>query len=198
MACPQEFRCSLLPACIHGCAALPEADALIANRAGQTVKFDNASGPLSTQRNAAVLSELKRKSGDIDILGKQIALERAIVGSPLILGNKVTLLQDGAATYSAMSAAIRTAHDPINLETYIIEDDEIGRQLADLFLEQQRKGVQVNVIYDSFGNFTTPKTFFERLTNGGIEVIEFNPLNPLTAKKEWQINNRDHRNSVSL
>jgi len=114
------------------------------------VKFDNASGPLSTQRNAAVLSELKRKSGDIDILGKQIALERAIVGSPLILGNKVTLLQDGAATYSAMSAAIRTAHDPINLETYIIEDDEIGRQLADLFLEQQRKGVQVNVIYGQF------------------------------------------------
>jgi len=51
---------------------------------------------------------------------------------------------------------------------------------------------------DSFGDFTTPKTFFERLTNGGIEVIEFNPLNPLTAKKEWQLNNRDHRNSVSL
>ena len=135
---------------VTSCAALPDTDALIANHADQTAKFENASGPLSTQRNAAVLSELKRKSGDIDILEKQIALEQAIVGSPLILGNKVTLLQDGAATYSAMFAAIRKAHDHINLETYIIEDDEIGRQLADLFLEQQRKGVQVNVIYGQF------------------------------------------------
>ena len=94
---------------VTSCAALPDTDALIANQGGQTGRFENASGPLSTQRNAAVLSELKRKSGDIDILGKQIALERAIVGSPLILGNKVTLLQDGAATYSAMFAAIRKA-----------------------------------------------------------------------------------------
>jgi cardiolipin synthase len=80
---------------------------------------------------------LKRKSGDIDILDKQIALEQAIVGSPLTLGNKVTLLQDGAATYAAMFAAIRAARDHINLESYIIEDDEIGQQFADLLLEQQ-------------------------------------------------------------
>ena len=109
-----------------GCATLPDTDALIERHAGQAARFENASGPLSAQRNAAVLAELKRKSGDIDILEKQIALEQAIVGSPLILGNKVTLLQDGAATYAAMFAAIRAARDHINLETYIIGDDEIG------------------------------------------------------------------------
>ena len=117
----------------------------------QAARFENARGPLSAQKSAAILAELKRKSGDIDILEKQIALEQAIVGSPLILGNKVTLLQDGAATYAAMFAAIRKARDHINLETYIIEDDEIGRQFADLLLEQQGRGVQVNVIYDSVG-----------------------------------------------
>lgn len=175
------------------CSALPDANALIARHAGQAARFENASGPLSVQRNAAILGELKHKSGDIDILDKQIALEQAIVGSPLVLGNRVTLLQDGEATYSAMFSAIRKARDHINLETYIIEDDEIGRQFADLLLEQQGRGVQVNVIYDSFGAFNTPKAFFERLSRGGIEVLEFNPLNPLTAKAEWQINNRDHR-----
>jgi cardiolipin synthase len=141
----------------------------------------------------AIVAELKRQSGDIDILDKQIALEQAIVGSPLVVGNKVTLLQDGAATYAAMFAAMRKAQDHVNLETYIIEDDEIGRQFADLLLEQQARGVQVNVIYDSVGAVNTPKAFFERLTNGGIEVLEFNPLNPLAAKKTWLINNRDHR-----
>jgi cardiolipin synthase len=176
-----------------GCATLPDTDALIARHTAQAARFETARGPLSVQKSAAILAQLKRKSGDIDILEKQIALEQAIVGSPLILGNKVTLLQDGAVTYSAMFAAIRRAQDHINLESYIIEDDDIGRQFADLLLEQQGRGVQVNLIYDSVGGFNTPKAFFERLTAGGIEVLEFNPINPLAAKTPWLINNRDHR-----
>ena len=176
-----------------GCATLPDTDALIARHTAQAARFENARGPLSAKKSAAVLAQLKRKSGDIDILEKQIALEQAIVGSPLILGNKITLLQDGAATYAAMFAAIREARDHINLETYIIEDDEIGRQFADLLLEQQGRGVQVNLIYDSFGAFKAPKAFFERLRQGGIAVLEFNPVNPLATKTPWLINNRDHR-----
>ena len=176
-----------------GCATLPDTAALIERHAGQTARFENARGPLSERRSAAVLAELKRRSGDIDILEKQIVLEQAVVGSPLILGNKVTLLQDGAGTYPAMLAAIRSARDHINLETYIIEDDEIGRQFADALLEQQGRGVQVNVIYDSVGGTSTPKAFFDRLKAGGIEVLEFNPINPLKAKTPWLINNRDHR-----
>ena len=176
-----------------GCATLPDTDELIARHAGQTARFENARGPVSAQKSAAILAELKRKSGDLDILDKQIALEQAVVGSPLILGNKVALLQDGVATYAAMFAAIRGAKDHINLESYIIEDDHIGREFADLLLERQRRGVQVNVIHDSFGSIGTPKAFFDRLTQGGIEVLEFNPINPLALKKNWHINHRDHR-----
>jgi cardiolipin synthase len=176
-----------------GCATLPDTDALIERHAGQAARFENASGPLTARKSAAVLAELKRKSGDIDILEKQIALEQAINGSPLILGNRVVLLQNGAATYAAMFAAIRGARDHVNLESFIIEDDETGRQFADLLLEQQGRGVQVNVIYDSVGGISTPKSFFDRLTAGGIEVLEFNPVNPLAAQGPWLINNRDHR-----
>ena len=60
-------------------------------------------------------------------------------------------------------------------------------------MEQQGRGVQVNLIYDSVGGFNTPKAYFKRLTDGGIEVLEFNPINPLAAKSPWLINNRDHR-----
>jgi cardiolipin synthase len=176
-----------------GCATLPDTDGLIARHAGQAARFETASGPISAQRSAAVLAELKRKSGDIDILEKQIALEQAIVDSPLTLGNKVTLLEDGPATYAAMFAAIRAAGDHVNLETYIIEDDEVGRQFADLLLEQQARGIQVNMIYDSIGGMKTPKAFFKRLTDGGIAVLEFNPVNPLSVATPWSINHRDHR-----
>jgi cardiolipin synthase A/B len=176
-----------------GCATLPDTDALIERQTVQAARFESASGPVSARRSAAIVAELKRRSGDLDILDKQIALEQAIVGSPLILGNKVTLLQDGTATYSAMFDAIRGAKDHINLESYIIEDDEIGRQFAELLLEQQSRGVQVNIVYDSVGGFNTPKAFFERLKQGGIAVLEFNPVNPLNVRKQWLVNHRDHR-----
>ncbi len=176
-----------------GCATLPDAAAIIEQHSAQTARFDNAHGPMSAARSAAIVAELKRKSGDIDILDKQIALEQAISGSPLVVGNKVTLLQDGPATYSAMFAAIDRATDNINLETYILEDDDVGRQFADLLLAKRAQGVHVNLIHDSFGSLQTPKAFFDRLAAGGVEVVEFNPVNPLNAGSSWMPNHRDHR-----
>ncbi len=172
---------------------MPDADALIERHSKQAARFKNARGTISARNSAAIVAELKRKSGDIDILDKQIALEQAIVGSPLILGNKVTLLQDGAATYPAMLAAISNARDHINLESYIIDDDEIGQQFAGLLLAKQKVGVQVNVIYDSIGGINTPRAFFEHLSAAGIEVLEFNPVNPFAGNTPWLPNNRDHR-----
>jgi cardiolipin synthase len=183
----------LLGVCLTGCATLPDTAALIARHGAQAARFETASGRVSANKSAALLSELKRQSGDLDILDKQIALEQAISDSPLVLGNKATLLQDGGATYAAMFAAIEQAKDHINLETYIIEDDATGREFANQLLAAQARGVQVNLIYDSVGGFNTPRAFFERLIHAGVAVLEFNPLNPLAAKSAWLINNRDHR-----
>jgi cardiolipin synthase len=44
------------------------------------------------------------------------------------------------------------------------------------------------------GSLNTPRAFFDRLRAGGIQVLEFNPVNPLTShQKAWRLNNRDHR-----
>ena len=178
---------------LSACAMLPDTEALIAHHTGQAAQVDDARGPIPEKKAAAILDRLKQNSGAIDILDKQIALEQSIVGSPLVVGNKVTLLQDGPATYAAMFAAIGQARDHVNLESYIFEDDEVGEQFAQLLLVTQARGVQVNLIYDSVGGFNTPKSFFEQLTRGGVAVLEFNPINPFSVKKAWRPNNRDHR-----
>src|SRR6185369_4317318 len=165
-----------------GCATLPDTQFLSQDYRAQAARFQSAWGPLSAKRSAAIVAELKRTSGDLDILDRQIALEQQI-GGALVVGNKVTLLQDGPATYQAMFAAIGRATDHINVESYIFEDGEVGQQFADLLLERQAHGVQVNVIYDSVGAFATGKPFFDRLTQAGVQVLEFNPVNPLAAKK---------------
>lgn len=139
------------------------------------------------------MAQLKRESGDLDILDRQTVLEQQIGGSALVVGNKVTLLQDGPATYEAMFTAMRGARQSIHLESYIIEDGEVGQQFADLLIERRAAGVQVSLIYDSVGAFATGQPYFERLRLGGVEVLEFNPVNPLLAKKAWAPNHRDHR-----
>jgi cardiolipin synthase len=178
---------------LANCASLPDTQFLSDRYEQQASHFRSAWGPLSEKRSAAIVARLKAASGDLDILDKQTVLEQQIGGSALVVGNKVTLLQDGPATYRAMFAAIRAAKDHINIESYIIEDGEIGQQFAELLLERQSHGVQVNAIYDSVGAFGTGKVFFDRLAQAGVQLVEFNPVNPLKLKKGWAPNHRDHR-----
>jgi len=139
------------------------------------------------------MERLKRSVDPTDILERHTAVVESVTESPLTKGNKVFLLADGQAAYAAMLKAIQNAGDHINLETFIIEDDEVGRRFTDLLLQKQAEGVQVNLIYDSVGSFSTPASFFQRLRDGGIQVVEFNPVNPFKAHGHWLLAHPDHR-----
>ena len=175
------------------CSTLPTIVPDMAPHASRPVQLEGARGPLSAQQSKAILARLESRGEPTNIFDRHLAIEESIVDSPLVVGNKVVLLQDGPATFQAMYNAIRGARDHINMETYIIEDDEVGRKFADELIKKQALGVQVALAYDSVGSISTPKEFFKRLTDSGIKVLEFNPINPMTAKKGWEVNQRDHR-----
>jgi cardiolipin synthase A/B len=124
-----------------------------------------------------------------------IAMEEAI-SAPLIAGNSVRLLVDGPATYKAMFAALEGARESVNVEMFIFDEaSQAGRNLSDLLVETARRGVAINVLYDSLGSGSTPDSMLEKLRTGGIRLCEFNPVNPTRTRtmKFWQ---RDHRKIV--
>lgn len=176
-----------------GCASLPVLVPDLARRPAAAVPLEGAHGPLGPAQSRAILARLAERGQPTDIFERHLALEEAIVGSPLTTGNRVTLLQDGPATYQAMLAAIVSARDHIHLETYILEDDEVGQRFAQALVDKQRAGVQVLLLRDSVGTLRTPAAFFERLAEAGIQVLEFNPVNPAQARGDWELNQRDHR-----
>jgi cardiolipin synthase len=141
----------------------------------------------------AILRRLKKQVGQTGILERQIAIMEEVSGSPLVDGNKATLLVDGPATYAAMEKAIPGARDHINFETFLFADDEEGKRFAALLLGKQAEGVQVNFIYDSVGCWGTPAAFFKRLRDGGIQALEVNPVEPHKGSRESSLINRDHR-----
>ena len=179
----------------YGCATLPNVSEKMdeAQAAQKPPQIVSSKGPLSPKKSKAIIEQLKLKVKPTDILERHLAVVESVTESPLTKGNKVNLLADGLTTYAAMFKAIESAKDHINLESYIIEDDETGRKFADLLLQKQAEGVQVNVIYDSVGSMNTPASYFQRLRDGGIQVVEFNPINPLKARGNWGLTHRDHR-----
>ena len=107
--------------------------------------------------------------------------------------NSSCLAHPPAPANHASPGQFQNAKDHINFETYIFDDDEIGRSFADLLLQKQAEGVQVNLIYDSVGCLNTPSAFFQRLADGGVQTLEFNPINPLKIRTKWLLTHRDHR-----
>lgn len=179
----------------YGCATLPNVSEMIngADSDKEHRQIVSAKGVLSPQKSKAIMERLKKSVDPTDILKHHTAVIESVTTSPLTKGNKVTLLADGPAAYAAMFKVIENAQWEINLESYIIEDDETGRKFADLLLQKRAQGVQVNIIYDSFGSMNTPVSFFQRLLGGGINVVEFNPINPLNSRETWELQHRDHR-----
>ncbi len=176
------------------CATLPDVSTLQQRQAPKaSPAIVLASGALKPAQQNARLERMADKAGATAILDRHLAAEQAISGAPLVAGNKVTLLHDGPLTMRAMMEAIEAARDHVNLETYIIEADEVGQALAELLIRKATAGVRVNFIYDSVGAIGTPAEFFERLRTAGVHVLEYNPINPLKAERGWELNQRDHR-----
>lgn len=182
LACAAACACTVLPAVRNPHEPLP---------AGALPTVTGAHGAMARSASRALMAS-RWKNAYVD--AKALALlEEAATGSPLIAGNKVTLLYDGPQTMAAMTAAIGAARDHINLETYIFDQDAVGLAFAELLMERQRAGVQVHVIYDAVGTLGTPQAFFDRMRDAGIHLVAFNPINPLKLQGAWSPNHRDHR-----
>lgn len=106
------------------------------------------------------------------------SLERAAdraSGTVAVPGNAVRLLFDGPDIYAAMFAQIAAARRRIHFENYIFRDDATGQQFADALIARAQDGIRVRVLYDWLGCFSTPRRFWRRMVDAGVEVRVFGP-----------------------
>lgn len=182
---------------LTACAVAPDGHRILSLSAlkAKPPRVYGTDGPLSAFESRRILEHI----GIDDPLQRHLAIEQAVAENPLVAGNRTRVLRDGAETFPAMFAAIRSAHDHIYLEYYIFEDVNVGRQrLGDLLVKKRRQGVEVDVIYDSYGSSETPSKFFDRLERTGVRIVKYNPLNPLEAVAGYKPNERDHRKILTV
>lgn len=106
-------------------------------------------------------------------------------------GNAATLFNNGTDKFCSLIADISSAREFINLEYYIIDDDETGNAVANALIERAKAGVKVRFIYDHVGSFKVRKRFFRRLAEAGIEAHPFFKVAfpPFGTRINW----RNHR-----
>ena len=113
-------------------------------------------------------------------------------GSPASEGNAVRLLCDARENYPAWREAIAAAKRYILFESYIVEDDAIGREFADLLAERARAGVVVHIIIDWLGCWRA-LSLWKDVRDAGGDVRVFNPPR-LSSPLGWL--SRDHRKTI--
>ncbi|HSQ19749.1 MAG TPA: phospholipase D-like domain-containing protein, partial [Blastocatellia bacterium] len=119
-----------------------------------------------------------------------------VAGAQLIPGNSVRLLRDAEENYPAWLDAIRSAEHSIHFESYIIHDDDIGAEFADLLAAKATEGVRVRVLYDWMGALgKTSRRFWRSLMKAGVDVRCFNPPR-LDSPFGWL--SRDHRKMIAV
>jgi cardiolipin synthase len=109
-------------------------------------------------------------------------------------GNTVALLRDGREAFPAMLEAIEQARSTVLLEFYWFDSDRTGQRFAEALERATERGVEVVVIYDSFGSLDADRGQFARLRQAGAYVLEYNPIAPW--RRHYGLPNllrRDHR-----
>ncbi len=93
-------------------------------------------------------------------------------------GNTMTLLENGEAFFPRVFEVIAQARSSVAIETFILADDEVGRQLQQLLIGAARRGLSSQLVLDGYGSAPLPPDFITALTDAGVVVRWFDPQPP--------------------
>lgn len=110
---------------------------------------------------------------------------------PLLDGNHVEALVDGAQAYPEMLAAIEGARRTVMMASYIFDGKGIGARFVDALAAAVRRGVEVRVLIDDVDARFSRSSAVKPLRRAGVPVAVFNP--PLLPARLHAINLRNHR-----
>jgi len=112
-----------------------------------------------------------------------------LLGPPLLSGNRITSLFNGAQIYPAMLNAIRTAQVNITFETFVFRDS-IGATFVAELAKATRRGMRTHMLLDWLGSRTMDSRLLAAARVAGCDLQIYHP-------PSWyhlgRLNNRTHR-----
>jgi cardiolipin synthase A/B len=94
-------------------------------------------------------------------------------------GHQLLLLQNGAALFPALVAAMDAARSVVHLETYIFEFAGSALSVAEALERAARRGVTVRLVVDGVGTPRMPAEWVQRFAAAGVRWRVYAPLGRL-------------------
>jgi cardiolipin synthase len=116
-----------------------------------------------------------------------------LLGHPLTSGDAYTVLTNGDAAFPVMLSAIASARHRIRFEGYIYDStSEVGERFTSAFEAAARRGVDVELLFDSVGG-QVESAQVERLERAGCKIGWFNRVRGPSIE---EVNYRTHRKAL--
>jgi cardiolipin synthase len=114
----------------------------------------------------------------------------ANLDAPLLVGDRVQLLENGDRIFPPMLDAIREAERSVNLLTFVYWQGDIARRFAAEMTAACRRGVEGRVLLDAIGAAKMDEALIEEMRAGGCLVAHFHPPRWNELRR---MNRRTHR-----
>lgn len=118
-------------------------------------------------------------------------ISSAVTRNPLTRGNCVEPLFNGEEAYPAMLDAIDSASERVYLSTYIFASDKIGKRFIEALARAVKRGLDVRVLIDGFGEWYALPRSGAILKKKGVSFFRYLP--PTFFPPFLHINLRNHR-----
>ena len=121
-----------------------------------------------------------------------LTLGNRLTRAMVTFNNNINVFTYGKDKYSAFFNDIKNAKSFIHIQYYIIDNDNLGKELKDILIKKANEGVEVRVLYDDVGCWNLRRgNFFNEMVNAGIDAKPFFKVTfPQLANK---LNYRNHR-----
>jgi len=90
--------------------------------------------------------------------------------------NSVQLIRGGREYFDALLRLINEASVTFHLQTYIYDEDETGRLVADALKKAAQRGVKVYLLLDGYASQSLTKKFVQNLKESGVHFRWFEPI----------------------
>ncbi len=131
-----------------------------------------------------------------DKYSKLTAMMRRANDTPIFGNNHTRIFTDFTPMFQSLLDDIAAAQNYVHIQFYIIEDDEVGRQLSSLLIRKAQQGVDVRLMFDSWANLFVKGRYYDHMRQGGVKVQAFQKLIPSMLTRD--VNCRTHRKIVVI
>jgi len=117
-------------------------------------------------------------------------------GAMLSADNDIDIFRTGSEKFEALLEDLKKAEHFINIQYYIIRNDELFGRIREVLRKKAAEGVEVRVLFDAMGCRAVSRNMWKELRGEGILVAEFFPA--ILGRLQLRINYRNHRKIVVI